>query len=52
MKISPQMLKTFKDIYKRYGCVSISWIQYKYHVSYDEAKKTRKEFEKLGFKCS
>ena len=47
MKISNEMLKTMKEIYKRYGCVSRSWIQYKYHLSFDLAEETKKEFEKL-----
>jgi|GEM_PF-4398137 hypothetical protein len=51
MKLTNEMLKGLKAVYKKYGRVSATWIQYKYHVSYEQATKALITFEKKITKC-
>ena len=46
MEITREIRKTLREIKKKYGQVSVSWIRYKFHISFDEAQKILKGFEK------
>jgi len=44
MELTKEIRKKLREMKKLYGNVSVSWIQYKYHVSFKEAERIREEF--------
>jgi len=48
MKITKEIRKNLNEIKKLYGNVSVSWIQYKYKLLFEDAKKVRNAFYSKG----